>query len=85
MKKNFLWILLYALLAGNGLAQAADMVNTVCPVMPDHKAKADRVVEYHDKTYGFCCKQCMKKFKADPEKYIARMAASGKCEGATCQ
>ena len=28
---------------------------------------------YSGKTYNLCCKKCLKKFKADPEKYIERL------------
>lgn len=65
-------------------ASAADMVNTACPVMPEHQAKADRTVEYKGKTYGFCCKSCIKKFKADPEKFIAGMQTTKTCSGDVC-
>lgn len=63
---------------------AADMVNSVCPVMPDHKAKAARSVEYKGKTYGFCCKSCIKKFNQNPEKYIAGLAAEKDCAAGGC-
>jgi YHS domain-containing protein len=47
-------------------------VNTICPVS---KEDADPKVtyNYNGKTYAFCCNKCLKKFKADPEKYIKRM------------
>ena len=30
--------------------------------------------EYKGKTYYFCCSGCDKKFKADPEKFLSKMA-----------
>lgn len=45
----------------------------ICPVMgtkfvPTSKSPK---VEYKGKTYYFCCKGCVEKFKKDPEKYIS--------------
>ncbi len=37
-----------------------------------------KTVVYEDKTYGFCCNGCDKKFKADPAKYSANVSADGK-------
>ena len=30
-------------------------------------------VEYQGKKVYFCCKDCVEKFKADPEKYLAKL------------
>ena len=51
---------------------AVTPINTICPVS---KEDADPKVSYtyDGTTYAFCCNKCLKKFKADPEKYINRM------------
>ena len=55
-------------------ASAADVVdvgNGICPVSGDKVGKT--TFEYQGKRYHFCCKDCVKDFKKDPEKYIAQM------------
>ncbi len=44
----------------------------ICPVTGD---KIDPKVSttYKGKEYHFCCRDCVRKFKRNPEKYIARM------------
>jgi YHS domain-containing protein len=51
--------------------------NVVCPVS---KEVIDDPVTYTYKgvTYAVCCKNCLKKFKKDPEKYISRLSEDGK-------
>jgi hypothetical protein len=62
--------------------QAASTSNGRCPVLPDQLVEADApVVEYDDPVtkrkvrVGFCCDKCPVKFKAEPEKFMARMRA----------
>ncbi|MCJ8328640.1 MAG: YHS domain-containing protein [Lentisphaeria bacterium] len=43
--------------------------NKLCPVS-DEEIDADIFTEYEGKKVFFCCKGCMKKFKADPAKYL---------------
>ncbi len=51
--------------------------NTICPV--SHEEIDPKITyTYKGVTYALCCKNCLKKFKADPEKYIARLSADGK-------
>ena len=51
---------------------AAAIEQTVCPVMV--KAINKNVfIEYKGKKVYFCCAACKPKFKADPEKYIAKL------------
>ncbi len=52
--------------------------NEVCPVMGEKVNPKAKTVVYEDKTYGFCCNGCDKKFKADPAKYSANVSADGK-------
>ncbi len=52
-------------------------VNTICPVSGE---EADETITYayNGKTYALCCNKCLKKFKADPQKYISRMEKNDK-------
>ena len=45
---------------------------TTCPVMGGPIDKAI-FVEYKGKKVYFCCKDCVEKFQANPEKYIAKL------------
>jgi len=53
-------------------AAAAEIEQKTCPVMgaPINKAL---FVEYKGKKVYFCCPGCEEKFKAEPEKYIAKL------------
>lgn len=61
-----------------GTAAAGDMQQTSCPVSGE---KIDKTTSPHVDWQGqriyFCCNKCPAKFKADPEKYFAKMAAEG--------
>jgi len=47
-------------------------VNKLCPVgKEDVDPKV--TIDYKGKTIGFCCEDCIPKFKADPDKYLADM------------
>jgi YHS domain-containing protein len=52
-------------------------VNTICPVSAED-ADGEITVDYKGTTYALCCKSCLKKFNADPEKYISRLSEDGK-------
>ncbi|NTV29041.1 MAG: YHS domain-containing protein [Candidatus Omnitrophica bacterium] len=57
-------------------AKAVNVGNKVCPVMGgniDETRKA--TYEYQGKIYNFCCAGCIEAFKADPQKYIAKVEA----------
>jgi YHS domain-containing protein len=45
---------------------------TVCPVMGGAINK-DIFTEYNGKKVYFCCAPCAEKFKANPEKYLAKL------------
>ena len=49
-----------------------ESINTICPVSGD-KVGGDMgkpiYVEYKGKKIGFCCRDCAKDFKKNPEKY----------------
>jgi YHS domain-containing protein len=53
-------------------AVAASLEQTVCPVMGQPINK-DLFVEYQGKKVYFCCPGCEEKFKAEPEKYVAKL------------
>jgi YHS domain-containing protein len=46
-------------------------VNTVCPVSGDTVGDVGKpvYVQYQGKTIAFCCKDCLKKFNKNPDKY----------------
>lgn len=43
--------------------------NLVC-IVSGEEADPNLKMEYNGKTYYFCCKKCIKKFKENPAKYI---------------
>jgi YHS domain-containing protein len=51
--------------------------NTICPVSKE-EADPEITYEYKGVTYAVCCNNCLKKLKADPEKYISRLSEDGK-------
>jgi YHS domain-containing protein len=46
-------------------------VNSVC-IVSGEELDAKVTADYNGKTYGFCCKTCLKKFTKDPEKYVTK-------------
>jgi YHS domain-containing protein len=57
--------------------QESKVFNTICPVSSEEAdPEITHVVE--GKTYAVCCKSCLKKFKADPQKYISKLSEDGK-------
>ena len=71
-------VLLGLLAAMYGFAGEKEML--VCPVMGE-KITPENAVMYEHKgnTYTFCCKDCVTKFKKNPDQYIgkARQPLSG--------
>jgi len=51
--------------------------NTICPVSSED-IDSEITYTYKGKTYAFCCNKCLKKFKADPEKYSSKLREDGK-------
>lgn len=49
----------------------------ICPVMGNVVTdfSEENSVEHQGKEYFFCCKDCIAKFKADPDKYVAEIQA----------
>lgn len=59
--------------AGNGAT--ADYPLTTCVVSDEELGSMGEpiVKEHNGKTVKFCCKSCLPKFDADPEKYMAKI------------
>jgi YHS domain-containing protein len=54
---------------------AVDLGNTVCPVSGDKVGDSKLTEIYKGKIYHFCCDDCPKDFKKDPEKFAKAVAA----------
>jgi YHS domain-containing protein len=52
---------------------AAQIEQTMCPVMDGNPINKDVFVEYKGVKVYFCCSSCKAKFEADPEKYTANL------------
>ena len=48
-------------------------VNKFCPVTREPVDPSIPTIQYDGKTIGFCCSDCVKDFKADPEKYMKNL------------
>ncbi len=59
-----------------GTALAADKPQTLCPI-GGHKIDKKTYVDTQGQRVYFCCGDCVAKFKADPEKAFAKLAADG--------
>ena len=46
-------------------------INAVC-IVSGEELDAKVTADYKGKTYGFCCKTCLRKFTKDPEKYVTK-------------
>jgi YHS domain-containing protein len=51
-------------------APTSQPINKMCAVEHDDPVDPAVTVEYKGKVIGFCCKDCVPKFKEDPEKYM---------------
>lgn len=55
-------------------AAKGEVVNSQCPVMGGKVSKDTKfTAEYKGQTIGFCCADCVKAFKATPEKYAGKL------------
>lgn len=58
------------------LAKVTEPVNAKCPIMGG-KAKSSVVTQWNDKTVGFCCPPCIKKWNAlSDEEKATKLAAA---------
>lgn len=56
-------------------------VNSVCPVSGEELDEDQQLVKYKGEIIAVCCKKCLKKIKADPEKYMKRLKRDEKSGG----
>jgi uncharacterized membrane protein/YHS domain-containing protein len=69
-------LIVLALAADPGsVAAEGSTPSAMCIVMPDREVDPDHHVEHEGTTYYFCCGKCVRKFKADPKKYLASAPA----------
>jgi YHS domain-containing protein len=52
---------------------AAKPVNKYCAVDQDNEVDPTVTITYKGMVIGFCCKDCIKDFEKDPEKYLKTM------------
>ena len=69
-------IIITLLLAAASFAFAEGKAQTVCPVM-GHKVNEKLYANVKGYRIYVCCKSCIAKVKATPEKYIEKMKAAG--------
>ena len=60
-------------MATDAAKEIAETEQTTCPVMEGNPINKAYFTEYKGKKVYFCCAGCDVKFKADPEKYIAKL------------
>jgi YHS domain-containing protein len=77
MRKNALTLVTMLLAAAVALPTSAGE-QAVCPVSGQAIDKASSPhVDWEGQRVYFCCNKCPAKFKADPEKYFAKVAEAG--------
>lgn len=52
---------------------SATPINKFCAVEHENEVDPKVTTIYNGKVIGFCCKDCVPKFKQDPEKYMASL------------
>jgi YHS domain-containing protein len=57
-------------------AENAVPTNKMCPVEPQNPALAKYGIVYNGQEYNFCCADCVKIFKLDPERYSANSSGA---------
>ncbi len=62
---------------GTVVVEEGKPFNTICPVSRE-EVDENITYEYNGKVYALCCNSCLRKFKADPEKYASRLSEDGK-------
>ena len=59
--------------SGPTTAPSTQPVNQFCAVEHDDKVDPTVTIMYQGKVIGFCCPDCIPKFKANPEKYMKEL------------
>ena len=78
MRKSILAVAAMTLMALAAPAYVAAGEQTVCPVSGETIDKTSSPhVDWEGQRIYFCCNKCPAKFKADPEKYFAKIAEAG--------
>lgn len=52
--------------------------NLVCPVLGFEVDALQETISFEDKAYGFCCKDCPRKFEKNPIGYSLNLSKDGK-------
>jgi NAD-dependent SIR2 family protein deacetylase len=55
-------------------------VNSICPVSGEDLEDDMQLIKYHGEIIGVCCKKCLAKIKADPDKYLKRLKIDNKSD-----
>jgi hypothetical protein len=79
MKTSLLALPVLAFAAFGTIAQAADAYPlTTCVVSGEKLGEMGKpvVLNYQGTEVRFCCNDCVKTFKKDPEKYLAKLKAA---------
>jgi hypothetical protein len=80
MKKLLHTLPVLALLALGTIAHAADAYPLKTCVVSGEQLGGDMgkpiIINYQGTEVHFCCKDCIKKFNADPAKYLAKLKAA---------
>ena len=45
----------------------------MCPVMTEEEVDPEMTITFRGKTVAFCCDTCIKKFRANPDRYLPRL------------
>ena len=61
---------------GKGADEAVAGTQTTCPIM-GNKINKEIYEDHKGKRVYFCCQACSAKFKADPDKYMKKLADEG--------
>ena len=64
------------LLSGCGPGEEGQ-AQTTCPMMKGNPINKKIYTDHKDKRVYFCCSDCVKAFKADPDKYMKEMTDKG--------
>ena len=53
---------------------AAGPINSTCPIKTDRDVNPNQTVTYKGQVIGLCCANCKRRFEANPEQYISKVA-----------
>lgn len=84
MKRALFWFWIGLALWGAGMTTCAQAEPT-CPVMPGERVSKKYYADYQGRRIYLCCRPCVKKFKRQPERYLARLSQTlAKTEEESC-